>query len=280
MAEASEDRVAIGRAGQEWLAIDEASDRTLIAKHLGLAFPIDPEMDDIAAWLALIDLGVCFANVVREPRLRVKPKKAVRDALLERDTKQLAPLWRHPISEPSLGVLGETGIPALILPVTSGEKYGEVLSLSQMDVDDFAAAVDDLIALPLDGGRALSMTGFTVAVGFLCADPKGRLFVHGSGRAWIDAHLATCRNIAADTPPHLVEQLHVPFAPPDGTLLIEPAALEWRVSQFRCVIPRDAKTIVCPDSRVLAQYIDDAMRKKERVRRLPTVYGPKQERGA
>jgi|GEM_PF-4788149 hypothetical protein len=270
--------VAIGRAGREWLALDAATERALIARHLGLEYPLHPEIDDIAAWLALIDLGICFATIVREPRCAVKPEKAARDA--ERDTMELALQWRYPVSDPSLGISAEAGTPALILPVANGERYGEVLSLSALGEEDFAAAVADLVALPCDGGRPLSLTGYTLAVGSMQVDPKGRLVVYGSGRAWLDAHLAVARTIAADTPSHLVERLHLPFPAPDSTLLVEPKALEWRVTQWRCVIPLAAKTIVCPDSRALALLIDRAMRKKQRVRRLPTVCGPKQERAA
>jgi hypothetical protein len=273
-----EDHVAIGRAGREWQALDAATDRALIAKHLGLEYPIHPEIDEMAAWLALIDLGICFTTIVREPHLKVKPEKAARDA--DRDTMHLAPRWRYPISDTSLSVSAEAGIPALILPVGSGEKFGEVLSLSAMGDEDFAAAVADLAAIPLDGGRPLSMTGYTVAVGTMRADHKGRLVVYGSGRAWLDACLAMARTIAADTPSHLVERLHLPFPAPDFTLLVEPKALEWRVTQWRCVIPTAVNKIVCPDSRSLAQLIDTAMRKKVRVRTLPTVCGPRQERAA
>jgi hypothetical protein len=277
---AEQEQVAVGRAGREWQALDAATDRALIAKHLGLEYPIHPESDNMAAWLALIDFGICFANIVREPRLKVKPEKAARDAMLGRDTTHLAPQWRYPISDPSLGVSAEAGIPALILPVGSGEQYGEVLSLSAMGDEDFAATVADLVAIPLDGSRPLSMTGYTVAVGSMRADYKGRLVVYGSGRAWLDAYLFVARTIAADTPSHLVERLHVPFPEPDFTLLVEPKALEWRVTQWRCVIPTAANRIVCPDSRSLAQLIDTEMRKKVRVRTLPTVCGPKKERAA
>ena len=269
---------AIGRAGREWQALDAATERALIAQHLGLEYPLHPEIDDMAAWLALIDLGICFTHIVREPRCTIKLEKAARDA--ERDTMQLAPQWRYPVSDPSLGVSAEAGTPALILPVGSGERYGEVLSLSAQGEEDFAAAVADLVALPCDGGRPLSLTGYTLAVGSMQADPKGQVVVYGSGRAWLDTHLAVARTIAADTPSHLVERLHLPFPAPDCTLLVEPKALEWRVTQWRCVIPSAAKTIVCPDSRALAQLIDRAMRKRPRVRTLPTVCGPKEERAA
>jgi hypothetical protein len=268
--------VAIGRAGREWQALDAATERALIAQHLGLEYPLHPGIDDMAAWLALIDLGICFATIVREPSLKAKPEKAARDA--ERDTMQLAPQWRCPVSDTSLGISSEAGTPALILPVASGEQYGEVLSLSALGEEDFAAAVTDLVALPCDGGRPLSLTGYTVAVGSMRADYKGRLVVYGSGRAWLDAHLVVARKIAADTPSHLVERLHLPFPEPEFTLLIEPKALEWRVTQWRCAIPTAANRIVCPDSRALAQLIDTEMRKKVRVRTLPTVCGPKLER--
>jgi hypothetical protein len=284
-----------GRPGAEWHALRCSSDWLAVGAGLRLEWPflpgtdeIDPATEDMAVWLALFDLGVCIAGVIREPHDLVQPKNADRDT---RNTVPIAPQWRYPVSDASVGVQVETGTPALILPVTSGSSsddtrsspardFAEVLSLSEWGEEGFAAEIDDLVALPLDGGRPLSMTGYTLAIGAMRADHAGRLIVYGSGRAWLDVYLALVRKIAADTPPHLVERLHLPFPRPAPTLLVEPRALEWRVAQWRCVIPTDAKQIVCPDSRALAQQIDAAMRRKDRVRPLPTVCGPKEEHAA
>lgn len=295
VADEPEEAPATGRLGQEWRELRAATDWLAVGAGLQLTWPyvdgtdeIDPASEDMAAWLALFDMGVCLANIVTEPRFRVRPLKAERDAALGRDTMHLAPLWRYPICDPSLGLQAEAGTPALILPVASGSEdmrssagteFAEVLSLTQMGEEAFAAEITDLVALPLKGGRPRSMTGYTVAVGPMRTN-AGRLVVYGGARSWLDAYLGLVQQIAAETPPHLVEQLHMPFPEPEPSLLVEPRALEWRVTQWRCVIPPTATHIVCPDSRALAELIDGEMRKKERVRTLPIVCGPKEGRAA
>lgn len=258
------------RAAQEWLAIDDATDRSRIAQWFGLRFPIDPDHDDIAPWLALIDLGVWAARVVREPKFRVDPDKAARDASLGRHTMHLAPLWRHPITGE------EAGEWALMLPVGS-DGYCMTLSRTALGDEGFAEEIADVLALPADGGPARSMTGFTPAVGRFCANDTARLTLYAGGLGWIKGYLRHAQIAADGTPPHLVERFHVPFAPPEdlGVLLVEPDAHEWRVSQLSCAIPADVTEVVCADSPRLAQHIDAAMRKKERPRPIPKVLCPR-----
>jgi hypothetical protein len=260
----------IGRAAQEWLAINAVCEDARIAGWFGLSFPIDPEHDDIAAWWSLLDLGICATRIIREPQYRISREKADRDAALDRPTIHLAPLWRYPITGE------ETGIWALMLPVDGGDEPS-TLSRTLLGDDGFAESIADLIALPVDGGRPLSMTGYTVAIGGFRGDARHRLTLYGSGLAWLKAHMAQARAVAADTPPHLVEQLHLPFPAPGeaAVLLLEPDALEWRVVKSDCIVPREVQEIACPDSRKLAEMIDQALRKKERPRTIPKVMGPK-----
>lgn len=263
----------IGRAGQEWLAVMAANEDARIADWFGLVHPIDENGDDLAAWLALIDLGVCAARIVREPRWRINQDKAARDAGLDRHTMHLAPLWRHPITGE------ETGSWALMLPVGGGDEPSTLsrIGLHAIGDADFASRISDLVAIPVDGGRPLSLSGYTVAIGTFQAQGSKRLTLYGSGMAWLKAFMGRVQALCAETPPHLIEQLHLPFHPPgdDGLLLLEPDAIEWRVCKANCVIPAHVDEIACPDSRGLAEMVDQAMRKKERPRAVPKVLGPK-----
>lgn len=255
---------ALGRFGKEWLSLQAGSSADIFAAF-GLPWPIDPLGEHFAAQLALIDLGVCSARIYAEPRLRRNPQKAQRDAMLERDTIHLAPTWRH--ADPD-----EPGIPAIILPVWTEFEHCRAMSLCWADADDFATAICDLIALPLDGSRPLSRTGHTLAVGSFAVE-RDRLKIHGGGIGWIRRYLARARTICADTPNHLVQRLHFPLPPLDDTttLLVEPLALEWRVTAACCVIPHAAREVVICDSIILAEMIESLVRKKERCRPLPVV---------
>ncbi|HEY4112891.1 MAG TPA: hypothetical protein VGM17_02415 [Rhizomicrobium sp.] len=250
---------------------------------LDALLPGESEEARYIATLALVELGVCIANIVREEREppgQVKPRLAWQDDVKLSDC---SPRWREPISG------HEDGAPALIVPVAAGScgwigGLGYTLSCWRLSDDDFFAGIADLIALPLDGGRPLSLLGHTVAVGFLRADERGRMVVHASGKVWLEAHMRRAIEATRDWPAHLVSAQCMPFDEPDkfGILVLEPRALEWRVTRPDCAIPEEAREIVCPDSRKLAELIDTAMRRKERTRPLPVVRGPqtKTERAA
>lgn len=259
----------MSRFAQEWWdMLGQTGNR--VCRAFGLPFPIDPLSDEFPACLALIDLGIGAANVIAEPRLRISAEKRARDAELGRPTIHAAPTWRHPDAD-------ETGTAALILPVSLDWPHSRAMSLRQAGSDEaFAARIADMIAIPLDGSRPLSRTGHTLAVGpFNVA--KERLVLHAGGKAWLDAHLAQAHRICADTPAHLVPKLHFPLPPPDdvATLMIEPMALEWRVTAAGCVIPHAARHVDVADSRALAGMIDNLMRQRERTRPLPVVRGPR-----
>src|SRR5581483_10302001 len=120
--------------------------------------------------LALVDLGGVRASIVREPR--DAPRKLhARDWDEDREIVDLAPRWRHAISGPG----GERGKAAIVVPVSSAAISGpaETLSLSRLGEGEFAARLGDLIAIPLDGSRPLSFTGYTTAVGHIEADESG-----------------------------------------------------------------------------------------------------------
>lgn len=257
--------------GEEWRLLERATDMAALCAAFGLPHPIDPEGDYVAESLAMLELGLCETAIVREPRFTHRStRKTARDAELERDTIHGAPTWRPTLDD-------ETGTRAIILPVCAPNVTENLtLSLAILNADDFAAHIADLVAIPLDGGRPLSRSGHTLAIGTFRAE-EGKLVLRGSGKAWLDAYLALARETAADTPAHLVERLHTPFPAPDygATLVIEPLALDWRVTSAGCVIPHDAMQVVCPDSRALAQKIDELMRRRERVRPLPKVLGPR-----
>jgi len=273
----------ISRAGQQWLSLMAASDGALICGAFGLPFPVDPESEDIPTALALMDLGVCSARVVREPREKGRTIKARHAWESDETVVDLAPRWRF--ADPNV----ETGESAIVLPVRSA-RMGEwnssaftppgaavTSSLARCGDESFAADVVDLIAIPLNGGRPLSATGLTTAVGAWLPDERGSLGIFASGLGWLNRHLGRARKIAEETPPHLVAKLYVPFPDPEGVLMLEPRALEWRVTKTDCVVPPAARRVVCPDSRVLAELIDGLVRRRERARPLPVVCGPKEE---
>ena len=243
----------------------------VLCQAFGLPYPCDVDCPGYAEFLALLDLGLCEAEIIADPRWRRSAKKAERDADLNRDTIHMAPTWRYADSD-------ETGHVALVLPVgvdDSGRERPLSMTNSQDDAE-FASWVVDLVAIPLDGKRPLSMTGHTLAVGGF--EPDGTtLRVYGGALEWLRAHLASVRAIAADTPGHLVQQLHFPVPSPDrrATLLVEPMGLEWRVRSARCVIPATARQIAVPDSAALARLIDGRMRLPEKVRPMPVVRGPR-----
>jgi hypothetical protein len=258
-----------GRWGQEWRALVIETHAQALAAF-GLPYPIDPESDSFAASLAITDLGLCRCPVIAEPRLRRDMRKLSRDAELGRDTIHAAPTWRYPDAD-------ETGMDALILPVMcdfAADRH-RTLSLHACREEEFKARIIDLVALPLDCSRPLSRTGHTLAIGpFNLAGE--RLVLHAGGKAWLEVWLDQVRAVTADTPPHLVPRLHFPLPPPDdaATLLVEPEALDWRVTSGRCIIPHAADKVLVPDSVAVARYIDGAMRQRERARPLPQVLGP------
>lgn len=246
----------------------------------------DSDHADVPLVLAANSLGLRYAHIVEEPAFRVAVDKAARDQNLGRPTMHLSRQWRFPLQERGM-FAAETGKPALILPVCNSETVlrnlnGEArcatsatLSLLQLGAS-FEENIADLIALPLDGGRALSLTGYTVAVGNFAADHEGRLGIFARGRKWLDAHFAGLRALTGGINPQaaIAEHEDAIFAAPASVLLVEPRAFEWRVCRHDCAIALDVSDILCPDSRSLAQFIAAEMKRPDVVRAMPIVHGP------
>jgi hypothetical protein len=265
------ERLEEERAVEEWLALDNAFATDDVARAFELDLREGEASADWPKWLALFDLGLRVASIVREPAFTVDPKKAARDAELGRPTMHLAQQWRHPLPA-SKFFAAEKGVRALMLPVMADSgKVALPLSLSQMGEDTFCEHIADLVAIPLDGGRPLSLTGFTACVGAFEPDAAGRMTFYGGGKTWLDAHLADIAERCADMPGDIDERL---MGAPFGILMVEPRAFEWRVSRFDCALPYRTTEIACPDSRTLAQWIAAELRKKEKPRAVPTVRGP------
>jgi len=239
--------------------------------------------DDLPLVMAANALGLRFAHIVEEPAYRVAKDKAARDHRLGRATMHLSRQWRFPLQERGI-FAAETGKPAIIVPVGNAEtlvrngtcvvevRSSRTLSLLELG-EAFEDNIADLVAIPLDGSRPLSLTGYTAAIGDFTGNV---LTVYGSGKAWLDAHFARLRGLCADTPSHLAAQIHEAelFALPSGVLLVEPRAFEWRVCRFDCAVPRGVGEIVCPDSAALAQWLAAELKKPDVARDVPRVSGP------
>lgn len=260
-------------------AVEEYRSLRIHSAPVLAALAIDPAEDGAGALLlALDDIGMRTASIIAEPRMKVQPDKAARDARLNRITMHMAPQWRQALASTRDFPEPERGLPAMIVPVaaqflgdgTIGDRHGAsggaLLSLHQGDGE---GEIADLIAIPLERGRVLSLTGYTAAIGSFAPDAKGRLVVFGNGVAWLRAWLANIRRTTADTPEHLVRRLHMPFAPPPGLLAVEPAAIDWCTASPTCHLPDTVSEILCADSPKLAAYIE--ARAKSRPRPAPAV---------
>jgi hypothetical protein len=265
--------------GREWHQLENQTRSAVACVALGFNEPSTDDSEDWLPVMALEQIGYCVAEIVKEPAFRVRPDKAARDVDLGRPTMHLAPTWRYAAE-------GETGVPAIIVPVWQmGENWALLMGTwregSSVLADPalretYAAMVCDLVAIPLDGkGRPLSRTGHTACIGPFDA-PKGRLTLWASGLTWLKRYIAEARRRSADVPVHLVPSQVMPFPMPHdlGALVIEPRALEWRPHRHGCIVPRDTRQIACADSAGLGRMIDNLQRRKERPPVYPEVLGP------
>lgn len=227
-----------------------------LCKHLGLVFPCPPDHHDVAPLMVINSLGISFARIVVE-----KPAQG-----------ELA-RWREAMSD-------EDGVAAAVLPVgRAGRHHGTesclLLSGSRDDCPTSGpGAVADLIALPLAGGGAVSFTGLTAAIGGFAPDDSGKLVLAASGLRFLKRHIARAYAMELDWPAHLVSR-KLPFPDHFETLLIDPGAFEWRMTESGCVVSEAVKRIASPDSVQLARFVDEAMKKRDRVRKPPPVLAPK-----
>ena len=159
-------------------------------------------------------------------------------------------------------VLETSGIvDAILLPVYE-DGYLRTLSVRRNGPSAFFERMSDLVAIPMDGGRCVSLNGTAAAIGGFAPNESGRVTLYASGRAWLTSHLARAKTLAEEMPAHLVPAAL--GAPEDAaTLVIAPDALEWRPWRAMYALPKTAKEILCADSRGLAQLIDAAQRKRE-----------------
>lgn len=242
-----------GRPAAVWLDLFTSGQGFAdLCRHLGLVYPTPPGHPDAAPLMVLNSIGIAAARIVAEGKR-----------------------WREAMKD-------EDGTPAIILPVGDcGELASIHLEVSSSSClllagerDDRPpkgpGAIIDLIALPLTGGAAASFTGLTAAVGSFVPDETGALTLAASGVRFLKRHIARAYAREMEWPPHLVAR-RLPFPDHFETLMIDPGAFEWRMSESGCVVSESVLRIVSPDSVHLAQFVDHAMKLRDRVRKPPPV---------
>lgn len=165
----------------------------------------------------------------------------------------------------------------LVLPVTTADGVGRTLSLCRLGHEVFYAQVTALVALPKEFGRPIVLAGIVDSIGELKPDSKGRVHVSASGWGWLLRQVEWARTLSAELTPALVRDL-VPAPEMLSTLVIDPDAVEWRPGHLDCALGAGTKEIVCLDSAGLAQLIDTALRRRDRLPPLPKVFGPAKEK--
>jgi hypothetical protein len=243
-----------GRPGAVWLDLFTSGRGFAdLCRHLRLVYPTPPGHADTAPLMMINSLGISLARIVAEGKR-----------------------WREAMAD-------EEGAPAVILPVGNFGPYvfewssaGCLLLAGERDDRRVSApgAIADLIALPLAGGAALSVTGLTAAVGDFAPDDTGTLTLAASGLRFLKRHIARSYAQEMEWPAHLVAR-RLPFPDQFETLMLDPAGFEWRMTESNCVIGENVKRIASPDSGELARYVDAAMRQREPVRKPPPVLAPK-----
>jgi len=263
----AQDLNAVGLA-DDWLRLYQRGGAELA---LAEALKLDPftSSSDEAVLHVANDLGLVVTEIVPVPA--EQPRR--RQTGLEEPAATLARQWQF-------AEQGAPGISALILPVAPDFGRGAFepgqLPLSMKRTGDriFLDSICDLVAIPLDGGLPLSLTGMTMAVGRFAARERGEAEMFAGGLTWLQAHFERARRLETEYPAHLVaEQLETPEH--FSTLIIEPKALEWRPAMAWCCLDRGTKSVIVRDSLALAAFIDEAMRRKQKAPPLPKVFGPK-----
>lgn len=201
---------------------------------------------DEAPRLALNYFGVTAAKIVREKSQ-----------------------WNFPLAP-------EKGEDAVIVPVggTIEPVCLSLLGFHEAHAKAEMSEIADLIAIPLDGSPALSFTAASQNIGAFAVS-GGTLRLATSGLGWLRRHVARARKMAEEMPSHLIAD-RLPFPDRMETLLLDPAAFEWRMSRPDCAIPESVKRVVC-DTPKLAQFIAGETKKRERGRATPSILGPKDD---
>lgn len=259
--------LARGGPGADWVSlfIGEGNERRL-CELLNLDERIG---GDAAVLAAANDLGLAVTDIVRLPSIARAHARGGDDR-----APDLARQWNFAQADDS------GRVPAVILPVgidmslASYEPGQATLSLEKMGDSLFIESICDLVALPLDGGLPLSITGLSLAVGRFQVRERGEVEIYGGGMAWLLAHMARAREAELSTPAHLVPGL---LEQPEHycTLVLEPQAIEWRPSMAWCPLRSNVRSVIVRDSAGLASFIHEAMRRKRKEPPLPKVYSPK-----
>lgn len=219
---------------------------------LDIAYPCFEEQEDCAPLMALNQIGLTAARIVKQ-----------------------GSRWRFALPHAQ-----EESEGALLLPVGCCDALGGAETCLLLCGNHEHRAVDrlewiaDIVAIPLDGSRALSFTGMTAAVGRFQVSDNGDLALAASGLGFIKRHVRRARAATKDYAPHLVSRF-LPLPDACETLVLAPECFEWRLTEGACVVPESAKRVACVDSPALARFVDEAMKKRERVRKAPPVLAPK-----
>ncbi|HWY14414.1 MAG TPA: hypothetical protein VNX86_04650 [Rhizomicrobium sp.] len=246
-------REALSSLAQDWCDFFGRSDAAQsLAQHLALK---DSDAD-CAVFHHLTRIGAFVAGIVPEEKLELGTVTA--------------PRFRWAMSH-------EMVPSSIVVPVWGDDACAFLFPASAHDdaedrLEFITGHLCDLVAL---GPRPRSLTGLTMAIGLFGADDAGRVVVHGSGRAWLDAHLAFVRRMVAQMPPRIAAR---EAGQPRATLLIEPAAFDWTgvvAPRAPYVLPAHAKTLFIPDSRALAAHIARAMKAPAQRVTRPQVFAPK-----
>lgn len=221
----------------------------LMCMALEIGAPLAGNHPDCASLISLSVLGITAARIVKD---KARFRLPLRD-------------------EASEG--------AFLVPVAACDREGVSRCMvfdsgHQFQSEDCSCGIADIVALPFDGSRALSMTGLTVAIGAFQPADNGRLTLLASGAGFLKRHIARARAAVKDYPAHLVWQF-LPVLGEAETLILDAKALDWRMQSRWNVVPESAGEIACPDSPALARFVDAAMKEREPVRKAPPVLAAK-----
>jgi hypothetical protein len=221
----------------------------LMCVALEIGAPLAGNHPDCAALISLSVLGVTAARIVKEKGR-----------------------FRLPLKD-------EASEGAFLLPVAGCDRDGVSRCMifesgHQFQPEDCADRIADVVALPFDGSRALSMMGLTAALGTFQPSQDGRLTLLASGAGFLKRHAARARAALKDYPPQLVWQF-LPALGEAETLILDARALDWRMQSRFNVVPEAAREVACPDSPALARFVDAAMKERDQVRKAPQVLAPK-----
>src|SRR5262245_9831785 len=212
-----------------------------VCRALGLSLD-DPK--DEAARVALNYFGVTAARIVIEGKQ-----------------------WREPTAD-------ETGLEALVVPV-GGPRAPMSDCLSLLGAHALANEAEpndigDLVAIPLDGSRAVSMNGTTASVGRFVPNDDGVVMIATRGLEWLKEHAERAREAAA-----LAGMEHtLPFPDRVETLVLDVRAFTWRNDPDGWIHAAGIVSFVCVDSNAVADFIAAQLRRKDQTPPVPNVRGP------